>query len=133
MVAPRVCSYVYNAGTAKERVATQQFVPLHRRLLADPKDIVRAFNLYTEEVATATIDARSRPPRVTLVAVSFSNGSRVTLAHRLGTSSIVWWLASPSFLSAGAPYATSTAIDSSNITLLSAGTFTADIIMEIRP
>lgn len=129
----RGCTYIYDAGTPIEQAVTQQFVPLHRRSISDAKDIVRAFNLHADEVAVATLDARSRPPKVVLVGVAFTSGQSVTLAHRLGTKQVLWWLASPASLSAGAPYATATALDATNLTLLAAGTFAADVVLEVRP
>lgn len=130
-------TFVYDAGTTQERVVTQTAVPLERLKLtsADPQELVRVFNTFADQMHKATLPSRSLPNVVVvvLVAIAFTNGQSVTLAHRLGTASVAVELLDKSVATSGVAEAGWTAKDDTNVTLLPAGTFTADVRFTLKP
>ena len=137
-VGARGTTFVQNVGTAQESVVTKTQVPLLRRRMTSgtPEETVRVVNQIASDLQEATQGSRSVPfggPVVVLEAVQFTNGVSQTLAHRLGTSRVTWFLAGIQNLTVGEPITYQTAIDENGVTIATSGTFVADVIFLVKP
>jgi hypothetical protein len=134
-VLQRGWTFVRDAGLKTQTLISHSATPFLRRRLdgaAQMKDVIQWANLVDRDIEEATVGSRSLPfgaGGTVIESYAFTSGAKVQIPHLLKTSSaFAIWLVP----SAGTPTAT-ISFDDTYATIIPAATFTAGLLLLVRP